>query len=37
MIEGVKGGKAMLKTEAPIVVYDKNGEYTEELLKLYNK
>ena len=37
LIEGVKGGKAMLKTEAPIVVYDKNGEYTEELLKLYNK
>lgn len=36
LIEAVKGGNSQLIVEEPLVVYKKNGEYTEELLKMYN-
>ena len=26
-----------LKIDKPLVVYNENGEYTEEILKIYNK
>ncbi len=35
LIEGVKAGRPRLQVEAPLIVYDKNGEYTQELLSLY--
>ena len=35
LIEAVKGGKALLKVEPPLVVYKEDGTYTQELLKMY--
>ena len=35
LIEGLKGGKPRLTAEPPLIVYEKDGEYTEEVLKLY--
>ena len=35
LIEGLKGGKPRLAVDPPLIVYEKNGDYTEELLKLY--
>lgn len=35
LIEAVKGGNSLLKVESPLIVYQKNGEYTRELLKWY--
>lgn len=35
LIEAVKGGKALLKVESPLVVYKEDGTYTQELLKMY--
>ena len=37
LIKAVKNAKEFLKVERPLFVYDKNGEYTEEILKIYNK
>jgi tRNA1(Val) A37 N6-methylase TrmN6 len=37
LIEGLKGGKSMIKVESPIVVYESENVYTEQLLKLYNE
>lgn len=35
LIEGVKGGNSQLTVEAPLIVYNKDGSYTDELLKMY--
>ncbi len=35
LIEGLKGGNPRLTVEAPLIVYQKDGTYTEEILKLY--
>ncbi|QFJ54159.1 tRNA1(Val) (adenine(37)-N6)-methyltransferase [Pseudobutyrivibrio xylanivorans] len=35
LIEGVKGGGAQLTVEAPLIVYDAPGQYTEEIYKIY--
>lgn len=35
LIEGLKGGRPRLTVEAPLIVYEKDGTYTEEVLKLY--
>lgn len=35
LIEGVRNGNPMLKVEAPLIVYEKNGEYTQEVRNLY--
>ena len=37
LIESVRGGKSMLKMEAPIIVYKSAGVYTEEIYKIYGK
>lgn len=37
LIKGVKCGKAYLKVLEPLVVYDDNNEYTDEIYKIYNK
>lgn len=35
LIEGIKGGNPMLNILEPLFVYDKDGEYTEEIFKIY--
>lgn len=35
LIEGSRNGKAMIKVESPLVIYQKNGDYTEEIKKIY--
>ncbi len=37
LIKAVKNAKPFLKVEKPIYVYDLNGEYTKEILEIYNK
>lgn len=37
LIEGLRGGKSMIKVESPLIVYNKDESYTDELLKLYGK
>ena len=36
-IKAVKNAKPFLKIDKPLYIYDKNGNYTEEILKIYNK
>lgn len=36
LIEAAKGGKPMVKIDPALIVYNKDGSYTEELLKRYN-
>ena len=35
LIEGARNGKPMIKVEKPLVIYQQNGEYTEEIKKIY--
>lgn len=35
LIEGMRGGKSMIKVEAPIVVYREQGVYTDEIYDIY--
>ena len=35
LIEAVRGGKSMIKVEAPIVVYREPGVYTQEIYDIY--
>lgn len=35
MIEAVKGGKSRIQVEPPLIVYEKDGTYTEEIYKIY--
>ncbi len=35
LIEGLRGGKPRMKVEPPLIVYQKDGNYTEELLQIY--
>ena len=35
LIEAVRGGKSMMKVEAPIIVYQKPGVYTQEIYDIY--
>ena len=37
LIKATKGAKEFLKIEKPLVVYNQDGTYTEEILKIYNK
>ena len=37
LIEGVHGGKRQLTIESPLIVYEKSGEYTKEVRKIYGK
>ena len=37
LIEGVRGGKPMLKIEEPLIVYKQPDVYTDEVLDMYNK
>lgn len=35
LIEGIKGGKSMIKIEKPLIVYEKPGVYTPEIYDIY--
>ena len=35
LIEGMRGAKPRMTVEPPLIVYEKNGEYTKELLQMY--
>lgn len=35
LIEGMRGARPRMTIEPPLIVYEKNGDYTEELLRLY--
>ena len=37
LIKAVKGGNEFVKVDKPLVIYDKDGNYTQEILKIYNK
>lgn len=37
LIKGVKNAKEFLKIEKNLYVYNENGNYTDEILKIYNK
>lgn len=36
LIKAVKNGGEFLQVEKPLYIYKKNGEYTEEIIKMYN-
>ena len=35
LIEALKGGNSRITVERPLIVYEKPGVYTEEILKIY--
>ena len=35
LVEGMRGAKPRMTVEPPLIVYEKNGEYTKELLEMY--
>lgn len=37
LIKAVKNAKEFLKVEKPLIIYNKEGEYTEEILDIYHK
>jgi len=37
LIKAVKNAKKFLKIEKPLIIYKENGEYTEDVLEIYNK
>ena len=37
LIKAVKNANEFLKIEKPLFIYDKNGEYTDEILEIYHK
>ncbi len=37
LIKAVKNANKFLKVEKPLFVYDENGNYTEDILRIYNK
>lgn len=37
LIKAVKNARKFLKIEKPLIIYRENGEYTDEILKIYNK
>ena len=37
LIEGVRGGKSRMTVEPPLIVYEKPGEYTQEIIDIYEK
>ncbi|MDO5557138.1 MAG: tRNA1(Val) (adenine(37)-N6)-methyltransferase [Clostridia bacterium] len=37
LIKAVKGGKEFTEIDKPLIIYKKDGSYSEEILKIYNK
>ena len=36
LIKGIKNARAFLTIEKPLIIYNSNGEYTDEIYKIYN-
>lgn len=37
LIKAIKNGKSFLRIDKPLYIYKKNGQYTDEILEIYNK
>ena len=37
LIKATKNGNKYLKVDAPLYIYEEDGSYTKEILKIYNK
>lgn len=37
LIKAVKNAKSFLQVKKPLIIYDEEGNYTDEILKIYNK
>ena len=37
LIKGIKNARPFLKIDKPLVIYDTNGEYTDEIYDIYGK
>ena len=37
LIEGMRGGNSRIQVEKPLIVYDRPGVYTEEVLEIYGR
>ena len=37
LIKGIKNARPFLKIEKPLIIYNENGEYTDEIYKIYDK
>lgn len=37
LIKAIKNAKPFLKVDKPLIIYEENGEYTEEIYKIYDK
>ena len=37
LIKGIKNAKPFLKVNKNLYIYDENGNYTKEILEIYNK
>ena len=37
LIKGIKNARAFLKVEKPLIIYNSNGEYSEEIYRIYDK
>lgn len=37
LIKAIKNGRSFLKIEKPLIIYNKAGKYTDEILKIYRK
>ena len=37
LIKGVKNANEFLKVDVPLIIYNNDGTYTDEVLKIYNK
>ena len=35
LIEGARGGRSRITVEKPLIIYEKQGVYTEELHRIY--
>lgn len=35
LLEAVKGGRSRMKVEPPLIIYEKQGQYTEEIYEIY--
>ena len=37
LVKAVKGGNKFLKIDKPLYIYEKNGDYSEEIKNMYNE
>jgi tRNA1Val (adenine37-N6)-methyltransferase len=37
LIDAVRGGNSMVKVEAPLIIYDSPGVYSEQIRQIYDK